>query len=369
MTNSRDKKIIQTSIFGIVVNVLLVAFKSVVGLLANSIAVIMDAVNNLSDALSSVITIIGTKLSAKKPDKKHPYGHGRIEYVTSVIIAVIVLMAGVTSLKESITKIIEPEVTDYKVYSFIIIGVAVAVKFFFGRYVTSVGKKLDSGTLKASGADAVFDSILSLATFVSALIAVFTKFYYIDGILGTIISLFILKAGVGILRETLDSIIGLRADKELTDKLKKILTQSEEVSGVYDVTLHNYGPNKIIGSAHIEVADDLTASKIHKLTRTLSAEVYEKLGIILTIGIYASGNGSGEHELLKEKLSAIIASYPEILQLHGLFVDDETSTVTFDIIVDFSADAEAVRDKVVAEISKFYPQYKFFVVLDNDYAD
>ena len=153
----RNKKIIKVSIFGIIVNVILAGFKALVGLLANSIAIILDAVNNLSDALSSIITIIGTKLSTKRPNKKHPFGYGRIEHFSSIIIAILVLFAGITSFKESLDKIINPEKAEYSIITLIIIVVAVFVKFFFGRYVKSEGEKLNSGSLVASGTDAISD--------------------------------------------------------------------------------------------------------------------------------------------------------------------------------------------------------------------
>ena len=167
----RNKTIIKTSIKGIIVNVILVIFKAVIGVIVNSIAIILDAVNNLSDAISSIITIIGTKLAGRKPDKEHPYGHGRIEYFASLIIAVIVLVAGVTSGKESIEKIINPTKADYTIASLIIVAVAVVVKFFFGRYVKNVGKRIDSQSLIASGTDAFMDSILSLSTLIAAIIS------------------------------------------------------------------------------------------------------------------------------------------------------------------------------------------------------
>ena len=211
----RDKKIIKVSIFGIIVNIILVIFKAVIGLIVNSIAIILDAVNNLSDALSSIITIIGTKLSSNRPDKKHPYGYGRIEYFSSVIIAVIVLVAGLTSLKESIEKIIHPEPAAYSVISLVIVIVAVFVKFFFGRYVKKQGEKLNSGSLVASGTDAISDSILSLSTFVAAIISM--SFHIsLEGYLGVIISLFILKSAYEILKETVNDMIGVRADSETT---------------------------------------------------------------------------------------------------------------------------------------------------------
>ena len=364
----RDGKIIKTSVFGILVNVFLVAFKGFVGFLANSVAVILDAVNNLSDALSSVITIIGTKLSGKKPDKKHPFGHGRIEYITSVIIAVIILIAGFTALYQSVLKIISPEETNFEIYSLVIIAVAVVVKFVFGNYVKAVGKKLNSQTLVASGTDAFFDAILSFATLVSALLAFFLG-WNVEGYLGAAISLFILRSGIEILLETLSSIIGTRADKDLTDRLKQAVNAFPEVKGAYDLTLHNYGPNKIIGSVHVEVDENMTAKEIHKLSRLISADIYLKFGIVLTVGVYASTDEEGEILEIKNELSAIIDSTPELLQMHGFYYDAETKTVTFDLVVDFSADAEAIRDRVIAALSEKHKEYHFAVVLDSDFSD
>ena len=369
MENTRDKKIIRTSVFGILVNVMLVVFKGFVGFLANSIAVIMDAVNNLSDALSSVITIIGTKLSSRKPDKKHPYGHGRVEYLTSVVIAVIVLIAGVTSGYQSVLKIITPEKTDYKFYSYIIISVAVIVKLLFGTYVKRVGKKLNSQALVASGTDAFFDAVLSLGTLIAAILVMTTGILLFDGILGAIISLFILKSGFSILTETLDSIIGERADKQLTDDLKNEIAAFPEVLGVFDLTLHNYGPNKIIGTAHVEVPDDMTAKKIHKLSRNIAAIIYQKFGIILTVGVYAAGNTNPAHTTLKADLEKIIAEHPEVLQMHAFYVDEELKTISFDLIVDFKADAESIKNAIVEKLSALYPEYKYLVVLDTDFSE
>jgi len=369
MQTSRDKKIIQTSVFGILVNIALVLFKGTVGFLANSVAVIMDAVNNLSDALSSVITIIGTKISTKKPDKKHPYGHGRVEYLTSVVIAVIVLIAGATSMYESVLKIITPEEVDYKYYTYIVISVAVVVKLVFGAYVKKIGQKLNSQALVGSGTDAFFDAILSLGTLVAAILVMTTGILIFEGILGAIISIFILRSGIGILLETLNSIIGVRADKELTDGLKEEISSYTDVKGVYDLTLHNYGPTKIIATAHIELSDDMTAKQIHKLSRLIAAGVYEKFGIILTVGVYASGNTNPAQATLKSDLAKIVAGYPKVLQMHAFFVDEQAKTVSFDLIIDFSADAEAIKNEIVEKMSKLYPEYTFYIVLDTDFSE
>ena len=361
----RNKVIIRTSIMGIIVNVVLSAFKAVIGAAAGSIAIILDAVNNLTDALSSVITIVGTKLSNKAPDKKHPYGYGRIEYFTSVIIAAIVLAAGVTALKESIGKITDPGEVDYSAASLIIIAVAVAVKFFFGRYVKATGKKVDSGSLIASGEDAFMDSILSFTTLVAAVIN-FIWHLNLEGYLGVVIACFIIKAAIEMLRETADSLLGERADDELVAQLKDHIISYEEVQGAYDINLHNYGPEKTIGSVHIQVRDDMTAEEIHMLTRRIEYSVYDKFGIILTMGIYAA-NDTGLSGDIKKTLMDLSKRYDTLLQVHGFYVDTKTNTIYFDMIFDFE---EKNKEGILAEISKDllarWPGYTVSPILDSD---
>ena len=365
----RNKTIIKTSIQGIIVNIILVIFKAIVGVVVNSIAIILDAVNNLSDAISSIITIIGTKLAGRKPDKEHPYGHGRIEYFASLIIAVIVLVAGVTSGKESIEKIINPVKADYTIASLIIIIVAVIVKFFLGRHVKNVGQKIDSQSLIASGTDAFMDAVLSFSTLVAAIISLIWGIS-LEGYLGFVISVIIVKSSFEIMKETLNSIIGARADSELTQKLREKVNEFEEVQGVYDITLHNYGPSQIMGSLHIQVDDNMTAKEIHKLTRKIQLQIYEELGTILTIGIYASNNSDEKYVKIKNDLAKIIQEYKEILQMHGFYVDEENKTISFDLIIDFkSEDKENVKEEVVRKIKEKYPEYNYYVILDTDFSD
>ena len=365
----RNKTIIKTSIQGIIVNVILVIFKAVVGVIVNSIAIILDAVNNLSDAISSIITIIGTKLAGKKPDKEHPYGHGRIEYFASLIIAIIVLAAGVTSGKESIEKIIHPVKADYTIASLIIIIVAVIVKFFLGRHVKNVGEKIDSQSLIASGTDAFMDAVLSFSTLVAAIISLIWGIS-LEGYLGFVISVIIVKSSYEIMKETLNSIIGARADSELTQKLREKVNAFEEVQGVYDITLHNYGPSQIMGSLHIQVDDNMTAKEIHKLTRKIQMQIYEELGTVLTIGIYAANNSDEKYVKIKNDLAKIIQEHKEILQMHGFYVDEENKTISFDLIIDFKAESkENLKDEVVRQIKEKYPEYNYYVILDTDFSD
>lgn len=365
----REKSIVRVSIVGILVNLVLVAFKAAVGFVTGSIAVILDAVNNLSDALSSVITIIGAKLAGRAPDKKHPYGHGRIEYLSSVVIAILVLLAGLTSFKESVEKILHPQAANYTTASLIIIAAAVLTKYFLGRYVSKQGKKLNSQSLIASGADATFDAVLSLSTLVAAAISILFHLS-VEGYLGVIISVVILKAGIEILMESLGSIIGLRVDSELAGSLKETICSFEEVHGAYDLTLHNYGPERMMGSVHVEVDDALTASQIHHLTRSITEKVYREYGIILTVGIYATNTEDDDYAQMKHRVEEIAAGYPEILQVHGFYADKERRMVTFDLVIDFDADSPQEISRAVTDAMKAeFPDNTFFAVIDSDVSD
>ena len=362
---SRQEKIVKTSVIGIVVNIILVIFKATIGILVNSIAITLDAVNNLTDALSSIITIIGTKLAGKAPDKAHPYGYGRIEYFSSVIIAAIVLWAGITALMESWPKIFNPDVTSYTTVSLVIIAVAVVVKFALGRYVKGVGEEINSQALVASGSDAFFDGILSLSTLIAAIISIFWHIS-LEGILGVIISLVIIKASIDMLRETLDSMIGARVDSELSQKIKSTIREFPQVYGAYDLSLHNYGPEDMQGSVHVEVDDSLTALEIHNLTREITLRIYEEFSIILTVGIYARND---EHSEIRNELERIASEYEEVLEVHGFIVYEEKSLITFDIIVDFDADRERVKGEILAKIKEKYPDFNYFIIDDYDVSD
>lgn len=362
---TRQEKIIKTSIIGIVVNLILVAFKAFVGIVTNSIAITLDAVNNLTDALSSIITIIGAKLAHRPPDKNHPYGYGRIEYFSSVIIAVIVLWAGITAFMESWPKIFTPDVTNYSTVSLVIIAVAIVVKLALGRYVKSVGEDINSQALVASGSDALFDSILSLSTLVAALISIFFHIS-LEGILGVIISIVIIKASIDMIRETLDSMIGARVDSELSKKIKDSICELPEVYGAYDLSLHNYGPEEMQGSVHVEVDDSLTALEIHNLTRQISIKIYNEFSIILTVGIYARNN---KFDDIRNDLYEIASKYEEILEIHGFIVYETQNLITFDMIVDFDANRETIKSKILKEIEQKHPQYTYQIIDDYDVSD
>ena len=365
----REKTIVRTSIVGIVTNVLLVGFKAFVGLMSNSIAIILDAVNNLSDALSSVVTIIGAKLGAKQPDKKHPLGYGRIEYLSSMIVAALVLYAGITSLVESIKKIIHPEAADYSTVTLVIIFVAIVVKLILGLYVKKQGKKVNSGALVASGSDALFDAILSASVLASAIV------YLIWGIsleayVGVVIAGFIIKAGVEMMIETLNDIIGKREDAETTKELKRVVCEEESVLGAYDVTLFNYGPNKNYGSVHVELPDTLTVDEVDRITRRIQTNVFHKTGVILTgIGVYSHNTSNDAAAQMRNKIQETVLSHAWALQMHGFYADTEQKTIRFDVVVSFDADRKEALETLCSEVTALYPEYEVLIVPDVDVAD
>ena len=365
----REKTIVRTSIVGIVTNVLLVGFKAFVGLMSNSIAIILDAVNNLSDALSSVVTIIGAKLGAKQPDKKHPLGYGRIEYLSSMIVAALVLYAGITSLVESIKKIIHPEAADYSTVTLVIISVAIVVKLILGLYVKKQGKKVNSGALVASGSDAMFDAILSASVLASAIV------YLIWGVsleayVGVVIAGFIIKAGVEMMIETLNDIIGKREDAETTKELKRVVCEEESVLGAYDVTLFNYGPNRNYGSVHVELPDTLTVDEVDRITRRIQTNVLHKTGVILTgIGVYSHNTSNDAAAQMRNKIQETVLSHDWALQMHGFYADTEQKTIRFDVVVSFDADRKEALETLCSEVTALYPEYEVLIVPDVDVAD
>ena len=366
----REKTIVRTSIIGIVANVFLAAFKAVIGLAANSIAIVLDAVNNISDAGSSLITIIGTKLAGREPDKKHPFGYGRIEYLSAMIISVIVLYAGVTSFTESVKQIIHPETPDYSTLSLIIVGVAVVVKIVLGRYVKSVGKKVNSDSLVNSGEDATLDSVISASTLVAA--AIFLIFgVSLEAWLGAVISLVIIKSGVEMLKDTISQILGEKNDPELAREIKKTVTSFPGVHGAYDLVLNNYGPDAWNGSIHIEVPETYSADQLDRLLRNIQTTVYKEHQVILTaIGVYSMNTKDEEVIAAQKKVREIVFAHPYVRQMHGFYLVKEPKTMRFDLVISFDAkDRRAAFAEAVADVQKAFPDYALQTAMDTDFAE
>ncbi len=364
----RSDKIIKTSIYGIIVNLLLAMFKGVVGFFAGSIAIIMDAINNVSDALSSVITIVGIKLSLRPADYNHPFGHGRVEYLSAIVIAIIVLSAGISSLFESVQSIIDGKDPEYSTVSLIIISVAIVVKLLLGRYVKNVGEELDSDALIASGADALFDALITFSTLISALIMMFFNLS-LDGYLGALISIAIIKAGFDMLASPVNELLGSRISPEYVKQIRNEVLSYDGVKGVYDIILHNYGRTLIIGSLHISVDDTMNAYQIHALTRRIIGQMRNEHGIIMTVGIYALSTGNSKRALIQKKVEEELRKHKEIIQLHGFFYEEEDNIFSFDVVPDLSVtDDKAYIAKIKDELKVILPDVKTNVIIDHNYT-
>lgn len=367
--DERDHQIVKTSAIGILANALLAALKAVIGLLSGSIAIVLDAVNNLSDAASSVITIVGTKLARRPADRKHPFGHGRIEYFTATIISVIVLYAGITSLIEAIKKIIHPTVADYTTVGLTIIAAAVLVKVVLGRYVVKVGKRVNSESLVNSGKDAKLDSVISASTLVAALVYISTGLS-LEAWLGAIISAVIIKSGIDMLHDTLSEILGERADAQLAKDINATVTQFPGVSGMYDLVLNNYGPDTYNGSLHIEVPDTFSADQIDELTRNITEEVYRKHHVILTaISVYSINTKNPKIVAMHKEVNRIAMDEPYVLQVHGFHFNEKTLTMRLDIVISFdSPDRAATFRNVEAKLRAAFPDCHIEAIMDTDFA-
>ena len=366
---NRNSQIIRTSWIAIIANVFLAALKAAVGLLANSVAIVMDAVNNLSDALSSVITIVGTKLSQRPADRKHPFGHGRIEYFSAIIIAVIVLSAGVTSLIESAKKILYPSQPEYTQATLIVIVVAIVVKLVLGRYVKDKGVQLNSDALIGSGSDALFDAIITLTTLVSAGVMLLWGIS-LDGVLGVLISIVIVKAGIEMLSSPVNELLGTTIPAELTNQIMKEVSDFEGVHGVYDLILHNYGPEMKIGSLHINVYDTMTAYEIHGLTRKITMQMLARHGIILTVGIYAIATGDNKRTELQTKVMQALKSHKDIVQVHGFYYSENENTISVDVVPDITVhDEDALVNQLTNDIQPLVPGMNLEIIVDHNYSE
>ena len=366
---NRNRTIVRTSIVGIATNVALSVLKAFIGFLSNSIAIILDAVNNLSDAVSSIITILGAWISGKKPDRDHPLGHGRVEYMSALIVSFIVLYAGATSAVESVKKIIKPEKANYTVISLVIIGIAIVVKIILGAYFKRQGRKVNSTALVASGTDATFDAILSFSVFASAL--VFMVFgISLEAYVGVLISVFIIRSGIELLKETLDDILGKRADSALAKKIKAIACSEPEVYGAYDLFVNNFGPDRNYASIHVELADTLTVDQVDLITRKIQHDVYVHTGVILTgVGIYSHNTKDDEAARIRSEVSRIVLDNEWAIQIHGFYVDIREKTMRFDVVVSFDVDSASAQNTVQEQVQKAFPDYEITIVTDLDLTD
>ena len=366
----RTKKIVKVSITGIAANALLAAVKVAIGTISGSIAIRADGINNLGDALSSVITLVGARLSVKEPDRKHPFGYGRIENISSLLIGLIIIYAGIGAFKEAAVRIIHPVECDYSTPAIAAICVALVIKVALGLYTKRRGKTLDSEALTASGKDALNDSLMSAATIVSALLFV-TKGINIEEYVGLLIALLVIKTGIETVRDTVSSILGERVSTELIEEVKNSIMSFPEVQGVYDIALHSYGRERMIGSAHIEIPEELKAAWIDNLQRGITRKVYEDTGVeMMGVSVYAVNNKNTNTEEIKENVERIVSEFSEVISMHGFYFDHTDGAIRFDVVTDFDVRDRADLSRRVSErVAKDYPEHAIEVNVDYALTD
>lgn len=371
-SNVRERYGYLGGIIGIIINLLLFAIKFSVGIITKSIAVTADAFNNLSDVLSSIITIVGFKLSSKPADAEHPFGHGRIEYISALIVSFIILIVGLEFLRSSIEKIIYPTEVYFEIIPFILLIVSVLFKMWLSRFNLFLGKTINSSALKASAFDALNDVFASSATIVALLVSKYTSLQ-IDGYIGTLVSLFILYSGFNILKETVDPILGSKPSAELVKSIEDEVLKYDHIIGVHDLIIHSYGPNKIMASIHAEVPYDLSIFTIHEIIDTAEKEISEKLNILLVIHMDPINLNDEITNKTLDFIQDILEEFSEIVSFHDFRVvgDGDFKNILFDIVIDSEKNTADFKDFLVTSINskvkKVHPNYNTVITIDIDY--
>ena len=366
----RHKIIVKTGVVGLVTNLFLAAAKAFVGIMSHSIAIVVDAANSLSDCLSSIATIIVSHLANKAPDKKHPFGHGRSEYMGTLIVGAIIGYIGLTAGYEAIKKILNPSELDYSPATTIVVVIAVVTKLILSAYTLAMGKKADSDTLRASAKDAFFDALIS-SSMIIAIVSYTFAHINIEPYLAVVICIFILRTSIEILRDAASILLGERTDKALGRRIRNSISKIEGVEGAYDLLLHDYGPSMTVASVNIEVASTMTAPQIDNLTRKIRKTIYKRYRIVLAaVGIYSIDTKDAETRELYRKVQDMLEEYPEVIELHGFHVDKEEKTISFDIVIDFSIKKrDEYLDKIKKECKNLFSGYNLEITLDSDLLD
>lgn len=371
--NVRQKYGYLGGIVGILINLILFAVKFTVGMIVNSIAVTADAFNNLSDVASSVVTIFGFKLSSKPADKEHPFGHGRIEYISGLIVAFLVLLVGFEFVKSSFDRIKNPTPVQFSLVPFSLLLVSILFKIWLSRFYKNIGGKINSSALKASGVDALSDVVSSATVVFSLLISRFTKFP-IDGYIGMIVSMVILYAGYGLIKDTLNPLLGSAPDEELVEAIQKMLLNYEHINGVHDLILHNYGPGRIIASVHAEVPLDISVVKIHEIIDRAEKEISTALDIYLVIHMDPITTNDKEILKAKEELAEALKAFTEVKSFHDFRVvgEGETKNLIFDVVIGADhmlskMEELSLQKNINSELQKLHPDYNAIITIDKDY--
>lgn len=366
---SRDGAVIVTSALHIVMNLVLGGLKIAMGAALSSVAIISEGVNNATDCATSLIAIVGTKLAGKRPDKKHPFGYGRIEYLTSLIIAVLILFSGFEMLKSCVELIITPEENLAINYlSMAVIAVSAVVKFLMGQYTIKVGKRVESGSLVGLGSECRGDSLMSAVTIVSALSFLLFAFS-LDAWAGAITSLLIIKAGFDVLRDTVSQLLGKAGDEELAQRLYKRIRSEPIILNAADMMLHNYGPDAYSGSVNVEVDKNHSIGEIYKELHSLQLKIMHEMGVTMVFGLYAVDHDSPASSKMRGEIAAFVRERKHIISYHALYLSQEEMRIYCDFVVDYELrDYEALEKEFASYMKELYPDYSLELVIETEYV-
>ena len=366
--NTREGIIATTSGLGIIVNLLVASIKVIIGLLASSIAIVSEGVNNAADVMSSLLTLIGTKLAGKHPDEKHPFGYGRIEHLTGLVISVIIIVTGVEMLISSVKLVFNPEPISISYITLAIVAVSAVVKFALGAYTQKMGKKADSSALEAVGVDSKGDAYASSITIISAL--VFLLFHIsIDAYAGILTSLLIIKAGSEIIKDTIGEIIGRPGEEELAKQIYKEVKQTEGILGAADMMLHNYGPDRWSGSVNIEIDHDKTVGEVYEAVHELQLRIMHEYHVTMVFGIYAVDNDHEEVKAIRKSIGAFVKEQAEVKSFHAIFLDPKTNYLYVDLVVTYKLrDWEQLEKDFKDYMSTLYPDNEIVLTIETEFV-
>lgn len=370
--NTSDAKVrgrygVFSSVVGIICNILLFVSKFIIGTLANSISIISDGFNNLSDCASCVITMFGYKMAAKPADKDHPFGHGRMEYLTSLALSMIIIFVGIELIKNSIGKLIHPEQVDFSYVALVVLILSILMKFWMFLFNRKLGRKINSGVMEATARDSLNDVFATCSTLIALVASVFTD-VPIDAIMGIVVSVLIIKAGVDITSETVDQLLGKPADEELVNAIKELVEAYEVSLGMHDLIIHSYGPGNLIGSAHVEVDSRGDIMDIHDAIDVMEREIYEKLGVMMTIHMDPVEVGNEKIDMGKNMVKEIIGGISSELSMHDFrMVSGPTHTnLIFDVVLPYDCGLTEVEVKKAVDEALAKNEEKYYAVITFD---
>ena len=356
-------------VVGIITNLILFIILSV-GLLSNSVSILADAFNNLSDAASSIITIVGFKMANKPADAEHPFGHGRIEYITAMIVSFMVMLVGLQFVKTSFQKIINPTPVTFELLPFILLLVSIVFKFWLSKFNKSIGNKINSSTLKATATDAMGDVFTSTTVVISFLISKFTTLP-IDGYIGIIVALAIVYSGFSLIKETLNPLLGEPPDPVLVSNITDMVMSYENITGIHDLIVHNYGPGRIMASIHAEIPSNIDIMEIHHIIDTAEREISKKLNIYLVIHMDPICVDTDEIIEARNMVQDVLSKYEEIKSFHDFRIvgDHDKKNLIFDIEVSptcLSNESNSAKllSNIKNDIKEKSPEYKCVITVD-----